>query len=176
MTARLAVALAACLALPAAATTCPWFEPGAAPYGPSGDLGAAVHRLTHIPEQHRLVLVESLRLGTPSEVTRITSAGIQSKRFRSPRNMNFSGGRICWGEVDTAMWPATRSQIVQIHASGPWAVGYYPGCGNISELTDTAPRAEARIRNTVPEPSDLWLALIALACGGIVTYIQGRKP
>lgn len=164
----------------AARDVCQWVEPGAAPYGPHGDLHAAVMRLEHIPEVHRRILADSVVQDTPADVTRVTRDGLESKRWARLRNMNFTGGRICWGGVDTSMWPASRSQIARIHASGPHAVVYLPGCGNIAEATDTwySPSIIERIREAIgvkprttatagrtPEPAT-W-ALLGLALAGV---------
>jgi uncharacterized protein (TIGR03382 family) len=170
----------------APAERCQWVEPGAAPYGPHGDPVAAVMRLD-IPEPHKSILAESVKLDTPAEVTRITRSGIgDGKRWREVRNMNFAGGRICRGLLDVSMWPAERSQIVRVHASGPYAVGFFPGCGNVAQMTDASyrPGVVERLRAVInpgealasgptaksatPEPGGLALPVLALLAAALV--------
>lgn len=168
---------------------CQWVEPGAAPYGPHGDPVAAVMRLD-IPEPHKSILADSVRDDTPAEVTRITRSGIgDGKRWREVRNMNFAGGRICRGLLDVSMWPAERSQIVRVHASGPHAVGFFPGCGNVAQMTDASyrPGIVERLRTVInpgealaagptaksatPEPASAVLATLAL----LAALAAGRR-
>lgn len=120
--------------------TCPWPDPGRAPY--TGDKAAAVRRLP-IPEPEREQLAQMVELRFGWRQVLVRSGSVDDGRLADLRHMNFAGGRVCPGLVDTSMWPADRVERALAYSVGPWVVLVFSVCGNVAMATDTAVPAPA---------------------------------
>jgi hypothetical protein len=164
--------------------SCPWPDPGRAPY--TGDKAAAVRRLP-IPaaEREQLATMVALRYGWRQ--VEVRRGSVDGGRLADMRHMNFEGGRVCPGLVDTSMWPADRVERALAYSVGPWVVLVFSSCGNVAMATDTAvpapalsardahavrlqggpgaalpPGRAAGAPHAVPEPAGLGLAALGL--------------
>jgi hypothetical protein len=114
---------------------CPWPDPGRSPY--TGDKADAVRRLPiPEPEREQLAQMVALRFGWRQVLVR--AGGVDGGRLADLRHMNFAGGRVCPGLVDTSMWPADRVERALAYTVGPWVVLVFSACGNVAMATDTA--------------------------------------
>lgn len=120
--------------------TCPWPDPGRAPY--TGDKAAAVRRLP-IPEPEREQLAQMVELRFGWRQVLVRAGSVDGGRLVDLRDMNFAGGRVCTGLVDTSMWPADRVERALAYSVGPWVVLVFSACGNVAMATDTAVPAPA---------------------------------
>ncbi len=162
--------------LPAIAGACDWSRPGAAPYRGPGDITAAtaVESYQDIPEAARADLIARIRGQREDAIVLITRDVITSPQGRAKdlRDMHWRNG-MCAGPVVRSGWADGHVEAALVYCSAGHCVAVPTRCGNVARITfSPTPRHEPEYRHwdgkpvpvrTVPEPSTLGLALLALA-------------
>lgn len=162
--------------LPAiAGATCDWSKPGSAPYRGPGDVTAAtaVESYQDIPPAARADLAERIRGQREDAIVLITRDGLASPQGRASdlRDMHWKRG-MCAGPVVRSGWAPERVEAALVYCSAGHCVAVPVICGNVARITfvprlPTEPGfrgwdGKSKPVRTVPEPSTLLLALVAI--------------
>jgi hypothetical protein len=173
-----AAALATALSTSSVSATCDWSSPGENPY--RGSLSTAVFSYTNIPYHHRIALsIAVVGKRVPTDRVWIYRDRITSPYSHYPYHpelygMHFGRGTKCDSAVNRSSWASDHYEPANIYCAGGYCLAIPDVCSNVSQVYPIIVRSGIR-SNTVPEPDDLLLLLIALASAGIVTWIQTKK-
>ncbi len=169
---------------------CLWSDPGANRF--TGDPVEAVRSYGDIPPKAREALAEAVRLKAYSAIVEIRRDSIDGGRFTDMRAMHWGAGQQCLGKVDRSAWPADRVERGLVFCERGHCIIIPTICGNVARvnmagvrpLPDPEPagnglrgrmvaRDNAQAVQSVPEPSALALAAVALVAAAVAGR---RKP
>lgn len=153
---------------------CTWGSPGANAY--TGSKHAAVMSFTHIRYDKRVLLSLMVQHRPPSDIVSIGRSSITGHRAysydSSVNGMHFGRGQVC-ATVTRDGWSDDHIEVAKAYCLQRWCVLVPDVCGNVSwTVRDELPAAVllGTSARAVPEPSSLWLVLLALAMAAISQY------